>query len=176
MIGRVRPAEVYPWNTTLCLTLVLLSAGAPVPKDLAPLGPAPYVLKYQLETDGVIRFFGSKLLAMQELLFHLRDSAEDTTQIVGLELADLKGLTIYTVDGQEVSIKDATKKLAAGAPAVASSDGKKVDPEKRKSLKADTMILVAPDLVKHNPKNGFPTLTLGESYPEPVLPAIPVGK
>ncbi len=56
-----------------------------------------------------------------------------------------------------MSIREAAKKLAAGAPAVASWDGKKVAPDNRKSLKANTLNFVSPDLAKDRP-NGTPTL------------------
>ena len=74
-----------------------------------------------------------------------------------------------------MSIKDAAKKLAAGVPPVASSDGKKVAPDMRKSLKPNTLIFVSPDLAKDRP-NGTPTLIWDVNYAVPLLPAIPVGK
>ena len=56
-----------------------------------------------------------------------------------------------------MSIKDAAKKLAAGAPAVASSDGKKVAPDKRKSFKPDTLFFVSPELAQDRPDGISPT-------------------
>ena len=79
------------------------------------------------------------------------------------------------MDCQDVSLKDAAKNLPAGAPAVASSDGKKVAPDKRKSLKPDTLIFVSPDLSKERP-NSTPSFNWKVSYGVPLLPVIPVGK
>ncbi len=128
-------------NSTLQLVLALLAPGAPVPKDLAPVGPAPFAVKVVRGGDGVVRF---SELPRPNVDLNSSAIVPDDAEI---EVGDLKGVTVYGIDGQEVSIKEAIKKLAAGASAVASSDGKKVDPEKRRDLKADTLIFVSRDLL-----------------------------
>ena len=162
-------------NTTLCLTLALLSAGAPVPKDVAPVGPAPYTLNYQLGTDGVIYVFGlGPPVSPQEPSSEAIDGTAISPGLVASELTGLKDLTVYTADGQEVTIKDAIKKLAAGAPAVASADGKKVDPDKRKALRSGTLIFVSPDLARD--KCVVPSDIPVVLFIVPPAPAVPVGK
>ena len=98
-------------NTTLLLTLVLISPVAPIPKDLAPAGLAPFDLKYERDSDGVIRFIEQPRPISMELL-GMGDAAALFSDTGYPELSELKGLRVYTVDGQEVRIQVAAKKLA----------------------------------------------------------------
>ncbi len=72
-----------------------------------------------------------------------------------VELDKLKDLTITTVDGDEVSIQDALKKLAKGGVVVVSADGKKVAPAYLKVLRNDALVLASPDLVMRGGAVGF---------------------
>ncbi len=157
------------------LTLALLLPGAPIPKDIAPTGPAPYILNLKSENDGKVRFavLRTEKVKVTRVQFQggpngqqvpvLVESEMAVQKYVRIELADLKDLKVYTPEGKEVDVKDAAKKLGETTMAIASTNGQKVDPGYLKMFKDDVLVLVSPDLT--------PNGSAMSNYP-PTMPAI----
>ena len=162
----------------LGLTLALMVPGAPVPKDVAPGGPAPYILNLKSENDGKVRFtvMRSEKVKVTRVQFQggpngqqvpVQVESEVTVQKhVRVELAELKDLKVYTPEGKEVDIKDAAKKLGETTMAIASTNGQKVDPGFLKLFKDDVLVLVSPDLTPTGP--GYS----GYNYPPGAMPGV----
>ena len=140
------------------LTIALLAPGAPIPKDVAPAGPAPYILNLKSENDGKVRFSVRRTEKVkvtevtiqlgpnnQQIPVQVEREVSVTTQ-VRVELAELKDVKVYGADGKEIDLKEAGKKLNEKAMAIASSNGAKVDPAFLKLFKDDILVLVSPDL------------------------------
>ena len=142
----------------LGLGLALMLPGAPIPKDVVPSGPAPYILNLKAENDGKIRFTVQRTEKVKVSTTTYQGGPNGqavpiqverevtVTKYERVELPDLKGLKVYTPDGKEVEIKDAAKKLTESTLAIASSNGQKVDPAFLKLFKDDVLILVSSDL------------------------------
>jgi len=150
----------------LGLSLALLVPGAPIPKDVTPGGPAPYILNLKSDNDGKIRFqvMRGEKVKVATVTFQggpngqqvpvTIEREETVMKYLRVELAELKGLKVYSTDGKEVDIKDAAKKLGESAMAIASVNGQKVDSAFLKLFKDDVLILVSPDLAP-NAQGGF---------------------
>jgi hypothetical protein len=138
------------------LTLILMVPSAPVPKVIAPVGPAPYILNLKADDDGNISFPVTRTRRQTCNVFlqgpggfNLETCVVDYgkgTVLVGL--ADLKDLKVYTAYGQEMIMLEATRKLENNLRVVVSSDGKKVDPTYLSQFKDNELILVTPELAK----------------------------
>src|SRR5882757_8437171 len=114
----------------LGLTLALMTPGAPIPKDVTPSGPAPYILNLKSESDGKVRFTVLRTEKQKVTVLTIQggpngqgepvqtEKEVTVTKYERVELADLKGLKVYTADGKEVEIKDAVKKLNESAMAI----------------------------------------------------------
>ncbi len=147
------------------LTLALMAPAAPIPKDVAPAGPAPYILNLKSENDGKVRFtvLRNEKVKVTRVQFQggpngqqvpvQIESDMQVTRYVRVELADLKDVKVYTTEGKEVDLKDAVKKLGDTTMAVASANGQKVDPAFLKLFKDDVLILVSPDLAPNGRAN-----------------------
>lgn len=174
----------------LGLTLALMIPGAPIPKDIAPSGPAPYILNLKSENDGKVRFtvIRSEKVKVTTVQFQgdpngqqvpIQIESEMTVQKrIRIELAELNELKVYTPEGKEVDIKDAAKKLSETTMAIASTNGQKVDPGYLKMFKDDVLVLVSPDLMPNASAiyNVRPAM-LGELLAQPglrILPAAPL--
>lgn len=164
------------------LTLALLAPGAPIPKDVAPAGPAPYILNLKSEDDGKVRFSvrRTEKVKVTEVTIQLGPNNQQvpvqverevavTTQ-VRVELADLKDVKVYSVDGKEIDLKEAGKKLNEKTMAIASSNGAKVDPAFLKLFKDDVLVLVSPDLQPSAGQNNMFVVPGGPL----VMPAMPL--
>ena len=150
----------------LGLSFALLVPGAPIPKDVAPAGPAPYILNLKSDSDGKLRFqvMRAEKVKVTVVAFQggpngqqvpvATEREENVIRFIRVELAELKGLKVYSTDGKEVDIKDAAKKLGETAMAIASVNGQKVDPTFLKLFKDDVLILVSADLAP-NAQGGF---------------------
>ena len=171
------------------LTLALLAPSAPIPKDMAPAGPPPYLLDLKSEADGKVRFTVVRTEKVKVTVMTLQlapngqqvavpvEREQTVTKHVRIELAELKDLKVYTPEGKEVDAKEAAKKLGESGMAIASVNGQKVDSAFLKMFKDDVLILVSPDLVPSGPgvrrPVGFPTdpLTLPPPGGIRILPA-----
>ncbi len=138
------------------LTLILMVPSAPVPKVIAPVGPAPYILKLEVDCDGKIGFPVTRTLKQTFTTFNqglgglnleicVVDWGKGTVNVGLTELIDLK---VYTAYGQEVSMREAIKKLENKLTVVVSSDGTKVDPNYLSPFQDNELILVSPELAK----------------------------
>ena len=171
------------------LTLALMVPGAPVPKDVAPVGPAPYILQLKSENDGKVRFtvMRTEKVKVNRVQFQggpngqqvpVQIESEVTMQkYIRIELADLKDLKVYTPEGKEVDAKEAAKKLSEATMAIASVNGQKVDPGFLKLFKDDVLILVSPDLSPTNSGvfyNFPPAMPGGMLPPPPPIQLFPV--
>ncbi len=180
------------------LALALMTPGAPIPKDITPAGPPPYILNLKSDSDGKTRF---QVLRTEKVkvsvvtfangpngqLVPVTTEREQTVmKYARVELAELKDLKVYSTDGKEVDIKDAAKKLAETSMAIASVNGQKVDSAFLKLFKDDVLILVSPDLAP-NGQGGYggnlfpPAMPGGGPVPLPparvgfrILPAPPI--
>ena len=144
---------------TTLLTAALLSPAAPIPRDAAPTGPAPYILSLRTDPDGgmkltVLRTEKQKVTYVEQVngpngrqLPRAVEKEVDVIRYVRTEFAELKELKAYSADGKELPLKDALKTMADGGLCVASSDGKKVDASYLKLLKADVLVFVSPELI-----------------------------
>ncbi len=111
---------------TTLMTAALLVPAAPVPKDIAPTGPAPYILNLRAGNDGevkgtVVRTEKQKVMMIQAVggpngaqVIQRVEQEVPVTRMVALGLADLKDLKVFSADGKDVAIKDAVKKVNAG--------------------------------------------------------------
>jgi hypothetical protein len=175
----------------LGLTLALMTPGAPIPKDVTPGGPAPYILNLKSDSDGKIRFqvMRGEKVKVSTVTFQggpngqqvpvTVEREETVMKYLRVELAELKGLKVYSTDGKEVDIKDAAKKLGESAMAIASVNGQKVDSAFLKLFKDDVLILVSSDLTPNGGgfggNIGFPGVM--PAFPVPgiqILPAPPL--
>lgn len=150
---------------SLTLALALALPGAPVPKDVAPAGPAPYILNLKSDDGGAVRFTvirTEKVKVMQVVIqagpngqgVPMQIESEVNIQkVVRAELSDLKDIKVYNTEGKEVELKDAAKKLSSASLAIASSNGQKVDAAFLKLFKDDVLILVSPDLAARGGNN-----------------------
>ena len=170
----------------LGLTLALLVPGAPIPKDVAPSGPAPYILNLKSENDGKVRFTVMRSVKAKVTRIQFQggpngqqvpvqvESEVTVQQHIRVELAELKDLKVYTPEGKEVDIKDAAKKLGETTMAIASVNGQKVDPGYLKMFKDDVLVLVSPDLAPTAPASyNYPSAMPGGAMPAPVLRPLP---
>ncbi len=166
------------------LTLALLAPGAPIPKDVAPAGPAPYILNLKSEDDGKVRFSvrRTEKVKVTEVKIQLGPNNQQvpvqverevavTTQ-VRVELADLKDVKVYGVDGKEIDLKEAGKKLNEKTMAIASSNGANVDPAFLKLFKDDVLVLVSPDLQPSAGQNNMFVMP-GGPLMMPAMPLLP---
>lgn len=164
------------------LTLALLAPGAPIPKDVAPSGPAPYILNLKSENDGKVRFTVIRNEKVKVTRFQLQGGPngqqvpvqiESDTMMqkhIRVELAELKDLKVYTPEGKEVDIKDAAKKLGETTMAIASVNGQKVDSSYLKMFKDDVLVLVSPDLAPTGPViYNYPPAMPGGAMPAPPM-------
>ena len=139
-----------------CLALILMVPGAPVPKVIAPVGPAPYILNLKVDDGGKIGFPVTRTRRQTYNVFlqapggfNLETCVVDSGKgTVYVGLTELKDLKVYTAYGREVSMQEAIKKLENKLKVVVSSDGKKVDPTYLSQLQDNELILVSPELVK----------------------------
>ena len=115
---------------TFGLTLILMVPTAPVPKNIPPVGPAPYILNLKADDDGNISFpvtRSRKRIVIATTTFQggvrfenvIIDFGKGT---VDVGLADLKDLKVYTAYGQEMSMLEAIRKLENNLRVVVSSD------------------------------------------------------
>jgi len=149
---------------TTLMTAALLVPAAPVPRDTAPTGPAPYILNLRAGNDGevtvtVTRTEKQKVMMIQAVggpngaqVIQQVGKEVPVTLMFALGLADLKDLKVFSADGKEVAIKDAVKKVNDGGLFVASANGKKVDASYLKLFKDDVLVFVSPDLI---PQGGY---------------------
>ena len=92
----------------LGLTLALMVPGAPIPKDIAPIGPAPYILNLKSENDGKVRFtvIRNETVKVTRVQFQGGPNGQQVpVQIesdvavqkhVRVELTELKDLKVYS--------------------------------------------------------------------------------
>jgi len=149
------------------LLLAALSPAAPVPRDTAPTGPAPYILNLRPGPDGVkltVRRTEKQKVMILRVVAGGPNGAQQVQQVeqevpvanyLQLGLADLKDLKVYSAGGKEVPVKDAVKKVNDGGLFVASTNGKKVDPSYLKLFKDDVLVFVSPDLVPQGNQSGY---------------------
>ena len=162
--------------TTLLIAALLVPA-APVPRDTAPTGPAPYILNLKAGQDGEVKVTVMRTEKQKVTVFQVVggpggaqavqpvEREVPVQKFVQLGLADLKDVKAYSADGKEVAIKDAVKKANDGGLFIASANGQKVDPVYLKLFKDDVLVFVSPDLV---PQGGYGYG--GGMYPPPGLP------
>ena len=107
----IRPEN--PMFPALGLTLALLVPGAPIPKDVAPSGPAPYILNLKSENDGKVRFTVMRSVKAKVTRIQFQggpngqqvpvqvESEVTVQQHIRVELAELKDLKVYTPEGKD---------------------------------------------------------------------------
>ena len=177
---------------TTLMAAAMLSPSAPLPRDAAPTGPAPYILNLKAGTDGEIKLTVQRVEKQKVQVLQAVGGPNGAQQIQQVEqevsvmkydrvgLADLKDLKVYSVDGKEVAIKDAVKKANDGGIFIASANGQKVDASYLKLFKDDVLVFVSPDLVPRGGNmgyGGFPATMPGFPgafpVPQPLPPAPP---
>ncbi len=97
-------------NSTLSLSLAVLSLSAPVPKDLAPPSPAPFAVKTSAPgRDGVTVGIKTRVPSGQAIFViggpnGQRREVVDTFEVktVQAALSQIDGLKIYTPEGEEL--------------------------------------------------------------------------
>lgn len=160
--------------TTLLLSAVLVPT-APIPKDVAPAGPAPRVVELKPGTDGKITL----TVTRQEKVTvnvtvagpngappQVQPQERTVNRVATVELSDVKGLKAYSAVGKELDLKETLAKLKDGGVVVMSSDGNKVDPTFTRVFKDDTVVLVSPEFA-NMPNAGGATTRPGIGRPLP---------
>ena len=167
------------------LTLALLAPAAPIPKDVVPAGPAPYILNLKSEDDGKVRFTVLRIekVKVTEVTIQLGPNNQQipvqterevtVTKYARVELAELKDVKVYSVEGKEIDAKEAGKRLSEKAMAIASSNGAKVDPAFLKLFKDDVLILVSPDLQPNGGDQRGRFIMPGGPVMMPAMPLLP---
>ncbi len=142
----------------IVLGLALLAPSAPIPKDLAPVGPAPVVVELKPNTDGKVfvtvrREEKRKIAVAQGGAINpngggaVLEREITSIRMLQIELGDVKDLQIFTAGGKAVETKDAFAKIKDGAVVVITTDGKRVDPNFLRVFKDETLVLVSPEFV-----------------------------
>jgi hypothetical protein len=70
----------------------------------------------------------------------------EVRRTVPVDLSEVRDLRVFTVDGKDVALADAKKRLAGGGTVVVAADGRKVEPRHLKLFKDDVLVLVSPEL------------------------------
>ena len=143
----------------IVLGLALLAPSAPIPKDIAPVGPAPMVVELKPNTDGKVlvtvrREEKRKIAVAQGGAINPNGGAGavlereiTSVRLLQIELGDVKDLQIFTAGGKAVETKDAFAKIKDGVVVVITTDGKTVDPNFLRVFKDETLVLVSPEFV-----------------------------
>jgi hypothetical protein len=141
--------------TSLVLSTALLAPAAPIPHDTqtAPVGPAPKVLSLKADQTGTVRIQGT--IPVKQTVTYMNFVIENnqqvqkpveqdvlTSQYVSKTLEEFKG-TFATADGKPLTALEATNRVKAGAPLLASSDGKPISKVWLRSVSSDTIVMVA---------------------------------
>ncbi|AMV26293.1 hypothetical protein VT84_17985 [Gemmata sp. SH-PL17] len=175
-----------------CLTLSLV-LGAPVPPAGTPatMGPLPRLLEVKPDTDGKITVPVTRAEKQQQqggvIVIGINGNPNGGQAQLEIQqdvaksvpLTEVKELKVYTADGKEVTVADATKRLAKGGTVVVSADGKKVDPRHLKLFRDDVLVFVSPELAAPGPNampGGnvvFPNLQFQVVPALPAAPAVP---
>ena len=134
------------------LSLALLTPSAPVPKNIPPVGQAPWIFELKPDSDGKV-FITVRREEKRTVTTNppgggpALEREMITFRILQVELGDVKELQFFTADGKVAEKKAALAKIENGAMVVLTTDGKKVDPKYLLIFKDDTLVLVSPEMV-----------------------------
>jgi hypothetical protein len=155
------------------LLAALLVVGAPLPeKEVAlPKGPAPYIVLVSVQPDGtpavphtILEYVPAtetyKVQVGNKEEVRQRTISVPVQKTVSLAL-DGKDMQVFGADGKKIEPAELRQRIRGPVPALASADGKPVDPFYLKLAREGTLVLVSPALATQ------PTATL------PVAPAPP---
>jgi hypothetical protein len=139
--------------TSLVLSLSLTTPAQPA---AAPAGPAPRLVEVKGENGKVtIPVVRPDAAAPAPVFLNGNGNGNGGGRVVvhqafhkatPVELSEVKDLKVYSADGKEVTLADATKKLAAGGTVVVSADGKAVAPRHLRLFRDDVLVFVSPEL------------------------------
>jgi hypothetical protein len=143
----------------LTIALALSSPSAPLPaaQDTSSSVP-PQILELKPDADGKIRL--QVIRTQNRTVKAIAGNGRNVQQIERsvpyqtvqqVELADVKDLTGYTVDGKSLDRKEILEKLANGGIVVVSGDGQKVNPAFLKIFRDDVLVLVSPEFANLPP-------------------------
>jgi len=143
----------------LTIALALSSPSAPLPaaQDTSSSVP-PQILELKPDADGKIRL--QVIRTQNRTVKAVAGNGRNVQQIERsvpyqtvqqVELADVKDLTGYTVDGKSLDRKEILEKLANGGIVVVSGDGQKVNPAFLKIFRDDVLVLVSPEFANLPP-------------------------
>lgn len=153
-------------NASLVLSAALLAPAAPVPRDTVPntTGPAPCVLALKADAGGAVRVIGNipTKVTVTNTHFVIETVVENgkqvqkqvqkqveqdvvTQQYFNKTLADFNG-KFTTADGTELTLDEATGRVKNGATLLASADGKPIAKAWLRTVRSDTVVMVADGL------------------------------
>ncbi len=177
---------MYP---SLVLSAALVAPAAPVPRDTAPdtPGPAPRVLAPKADANGAVRVIGSipTKVTVTQTHFVLENVVENgqqvqrqvqkqveqdivTSQYFNKTLAEFNG-KFATADGTPLTADEATARVKAGAPLLASADGKPVARSWLRAAAPNTVVMIAEGLSHAQPQWGVGTMVASTPAPRLVM-------
>jgi hypothetical protein len=151
----------------ICTFLAALLAAVPVPEVAAPKGPPPVVVLVTVQPDGtpvIPRTVTEHVPVTEEYTVKVGDRVEKRTRTAYTPAqkefhiaVEGKELQVFGTDGKKVEAGDLRKLVRGPTPALASADGKPVDPFYLKMFREGTLVLVSPDLASRlAPPTGLP--------------------
>jgi len=171
------------FRAILGVALAVVPASLAVGQGGVPKGPPPKVMAVKV-TDGksflVVRT--TRMVEVQVLVqVQVGKRIENRLQKrLVPEMAELhipldgRKVRVFDVTGKLLDLKDIPKRLTKSTPVLVSADGKEVDPFYLTLARAETLVIVAPELV--DPAAGTPMpvpapLPPPQPLPPPKLPA-----
>jgi hypothetical protein len=164
----------------ICTFLAALLAAVPVPEVAVPKGPPPVVVLVTVQPDGapiIPRTVTEYVPAIEEYTVKVGDRVETrkrtvyTPQQKEFHIAlEGKELQVFGTDGKKVEAGDLRKLVSGPTAALASADGKPVDPFYLKMFREGTLVLVSPDLASHLGAPAGPPPATPKAPPPPEKP------
>lgn len=142
---------------------VVLTVAAPVPPPPpnvtpAPTGPAPVLVFLRADANGkvMVQVTQEEMIEEAPRIDPVPPGAPPPSRAAirrpvlrskTVELGQVKDLTIKTVDGRNVSVEEAIKRLEKGEVVLIAPAGQPISPAYLKVFKDDTLILSSPELI-----------------------------
>src|SRR5262245_52688043 len=143
---------------SLVMAVTLTAPAAPVPRDTLPntTGPAPRVLAVKADSTGTVWITGQIYeKRKQTITMTVMENGKPVTKqqerevmtsaYIRKTLSDFGG-KFATADGTPLSADDATKRVKDGAVVLISADGKPIDKSWLKTVRDDTVVMMAEGL------------------------------
>jgi hypothetical protein len=143
---------------SLLVAAAVTAPAAPVPKDTLPntTGPAPRVLAVKADTNGTVWVTGQvyqkqkQTITMQVIengkpVMKQQEREVMTSNYIRKTLGDF-GAKFATADGDPLSSEGATRRVRDGAVVLVSADGKPIDKGWLKTVRGDTVVMLAEGL------------------------------